>query len=278
VNGNLNDVITAFNEYYDANLSLEEDIDNTTTLPDIDYIGKPYVLTAKEDSLAYQGTIELLVRYPSEQLNDVIVVTAYKGLTYPATELDGTVELLTPSGSAIFIANANVINNELFFYGGFTTASQRSLHRYNFVTDSWTTSTTPIPKDMTASASAVVDDKIYVFGDTGTEGSIPIYDPETDSWVDAPIVLPTAMAYAKAVTVGRDIYLFGSNAALGQLWRYNVDSATITRLADGPTLSGGGMCYHDGKIFYVGGFRNTVYSASTHSYDIASDTWSELAS
>src|SRR5690606_846884 len=79
------DILDAFNQLYDANLQLE-DIDQTVDLPVPDFDGEIYTLTAAPGSLAYIGTIDVLLSIASTPLSDVITTTVLSGLEFPEPE------------------------------------------------------------------------------------------------------------------------------------------------------------------------------------------------
>ncbi len=81
-NPTLQDVLNSFNQLYDANLELA-DIDQTVALPDPDFDGETYLLTANAASYAFRGTISVLLSLASTPLSDIITVTSLNGLEFP---------------------------------------------------------------------------------------------------------------------------------------------------------------------------------------------------
>jgi hypothetical protein len=132
----------------------------------------------------------------------------------PATDTWETKQPMpTPRGAL----SASVVNNKIYLTGGFVPSSiglptpERSNlnEMYDPVTDSWTTMA-PLPIDVNYPVSAVVDNKIYVFGNGDT---VQIYDPQTNTWHYGPS-MPYSVAYgAVAATTGvcaaKKIYRIG---------------------------------------------------------------------
>jgi len=79
----LQDVIDAFNVLYESNLQLE-DIDETVTLPEPDFDGETYTLTAKASSYAFIGTIDVVLSLASTPLSTIITNPVLNGLEFPA--------------------------------------------------------------------------------------------------------------------------------------------------------------------------------------------------
>lgn len=112
---------------------------------------------------------------------------------------------------------ANIVHGKIYVIGGLyndgdTTKSSILNEVYDTATDAWTTKT---PKPVDAySASAVVDNKIYIIG-----YSNQMYDPETDKWsikTQKPSAYPNGakiVAIAAAATTGmwapKRIYVIG---------------------------------------------------------------------
>jgi hypothetical protein len=113
-----------------------------------------------------------------------------------------------------------VVNDKIYLIGGFVPSSiglpqpERSNlnEMYDPVTDSWTTMA-PLPTAVAYTISTVVDNKIYVLGNTGNNNEVQIYDPQTNTWRYGPS-MPYSVAYgAGAATTGvfaaKKIYLMG---------------------------------------------------------------------
>ncbi len=120
-----------------------------------------------------------------------------------------TWETRTPSPTPRGGTTANVVNDKIYVIGGDDSYFYETLPRahhsdlnemYDPETDTWTTMA-PMPAAIVAScASAVVDDKIYVFGN-GV--AVPqIYDTQSNTWSYGPAT-PYHVAYgAVAATTG----------------------------------------------------------------------------
>jgi len=127
----------------------------------------------------------------------------------------------TPSPTPRTTSTACTINGKIYLIGGFDTFFLGNPIRsnvnemYDPVSDSWTTMA-PLPTAVAYCISAVVNNKIYVFGNTGGgNNETQIYDPQTNTWSYGPS-MPYHVSYeAGAATTGvcaaKKIYLIGGN-------------------------------------------------------------------
>ena len=142
---------------------------------------------------------------------------------------------------------ANAVNGTIYLISGYTGAEYSTVdlnQAYNIANDSWTTKA-PLPYTVEGYASAVSDNRIYIFG--GQDQNLPktnelnlnttqIYNPGTDSWA-----------------LGSPMPTIVLNAAAG---------ATIGQMAPK-------------RIYVIGGMPNIEMSGSnlTQVYDPKTDTW-----
>jgi N-acetylneuraminic acid mutarotase len=141
----------------------------------------------------------------------------------PATD---TWETKTSMPSARLGLQANIVKDKIYLIGGYESVNGTSVgvsnrtDVYDPATDTWT-SKASIPTPVSYSASAVVDNKIYVM----TSGLNQIYDTESDSWstgAPAPMPLFSASAGTTQGVLGPErIYAFGANAAM-PYYQFNV--------------------------------------------------------
>jgi N-acetylneuraminic acid mutarotase len=134
----------------------------------------------------------------------------------PATD---TWETKTSMPSSRLGLQANIVKDKIYLTGGYEAVNGTSAgvsnrtDVYDPSTDAWT-SKASIPTHVSYSASAVIDNKIYVM----TSGLNQIYDTESDSWsTGAPAPLPLILASAgttKDVLAPERIYVFGANAEM----------------------------------------------------------------
>ena len=118
----------------------------------------------------------------------------------------------------------------------------------------------PLPIAVAYCVSAVVDDKVYVFGNTGNNNEAQIYDPQTNTWSYGSS-MPQPMAYeAGAATTGvyaaKKIYLIGgSGGGLTQI--FDPETETWSTGAEMPTprrfLS---VAVVDDLLYAIGGKDN----------------------
>jgi len=111
VNGTFDDVLDAFNALYGANLDYS-DIPTGIDVSSANYAGVPFTINALTTSYAFQGSIDVVVRWPGVQLNTIIVDTHYTGLDFPPLpqfltfnqpsnyDFDDTAPVLTVTSSA----------------------------------------------------------------------------------------------------------------------------------------------------------------------------------
>jgi N-acetylneuraminic acid mutarotase len=126
----------------------------------------------------------------------------------PSTD---TWETKKPMPTSREYVDANVVNGRIYVIGGITYEDENKHHQnhtavnevYDPATDSWTTKQ-PAPFAVARYASAVVDNRIYVFGGTSNQVadsqawvSNQIYDAEADTWSFG-ASLPTATYHGAA--------------------------------------------------------------------------------
>ncbi len=132
-------------------------------------------------------------------------------------------EAKTPMPVSI-TGSVNVINGEIYVTSGYDYPAANHLlgitQVYNIANDSWTTKSS-IPYPVSAYASTVCDNKIYVMG--GQDPALgmnlqnvnftQIYDPSNDSWsFGAPMptkVLAATACATTGITATSQVYLFG---------------------------------------------------------------------
>ena len=112
---------------------------------------------------------------------------------------------------------ANIVNGKIYLIGGYEWSNGTSVgvssrtEVYDPVSDTWTFKAS-IPAPVSYSASAVIDNKIYVM----TSNLNQIYDAESDSWnTGAPPPVSVVLASAGAtegVFAPERIYVFGADA------------------------------------------------------------------
>jgi N-acetylneuraminic acid mutarotase len=139
---------------------------------------------------------------------------------YPSTD---SWESKTPMPIGV-AGSANIVNGEIYVISGYNYPSASQLlginQVYNVENDSWTTKAS-IPYPVSAYASTVCDNKIYIIGgqdpDLGTNSMnvnfTQIYDPVNNSWsFGAPMPTKVSVATACATTgimATKAVYLFG---------------------------------------------------------------------
>lgn len=129
----------------------------------------------------------------------------------------------------------------------------------------------PSPVARHGGASAVVNQKIYVFGGYGADGSnfIPqrashVYDPATNAWTALPD-MPDAITHAQAAVIGSRIYLGGGELGDGSQQQrvllstvhvFNTANNTWSTIPNLPQLrSSGGFVALGTELHYIAGTR-----------------------
>lgn len=155
---------------------------------------------------------------------------------------------------------ANVVNGKIYLIGG---SKPVNLNDPSFVpnvnevydpeTDSWTTKT-PSPVQASNYASAVYDNKIYVFSQYLTQ----IYDPQTNSWSNGTSMPNPGWGAAAAVTIGifapKRIYVLGGNPTFTLNQVYDPETDTWTTGAQMPTGRYGlGVAVVNDRLYAIGG-------------------------
>jgi N-acetylneuraminic acid mutarotase len=137
------------------------------------------------------------------------------------------------------------------------------------------------------SSSAVVQGKIYVFGNENWTGYpynkdwVNVYDPETDSW-SARTSMPQSV-YVRVAAVDDIIYVFGSSIGdpnirenlVTSVFKYNPATDVWTQLADNPNARMiSSVAALNGKIYVMGGqSEEFAFSNALDVYDPETDTW-----
>lgn len=177
-------------------------------------------------------------------------------------------------------------NGDLYYVGGSSQLiTKQHCWRYRIASNSWQ-QLSPMPTARAEMATALVDNKIYVFGGwlgEGTTNTAEVYDINTNTWSTLPPV-PVNITCASAVVVGHDIYILGGT--LGEtktyFFKYNIPTGTYESL---PVFSES-MMYSAvvvaGNVIYaIGGQSYTFKDFSYHwhnrvfAFDITKREWLE---
>jgi N-acetylneuraminic acid mutarotase len=156
--------------------------------------------------------------------------------------------------------DANVVDGKIYIIVG---SKPVNLNNPSFVpnvnevydpeTDSWTTETPP-PTQVSNYASAVYDNKIYLFSENLTQ----IYDPQTSSWSKGAPIPNTEWGAAAGVTSGifapKRIYVLGGYSTFNFNQIYDPETDTWTTGAPMPTNRYGlGVAVVSDLIYAIGG-------------------------
>lgn len=159
----------------------------------------------------------------------------------------GTVSRLTATlpAAASLIATA-VVGNKVYLFGGTQSektsgAKLNTINVFDTETETISTLSATLPTAAFAIASAIVGNKIYLFGGhKGTNGSsgylntINVFDTETETISTLSATLPTAACAIASTVIGNKVYLFGGDRYNGSLNTINVfdtETKTISTLS-----------------------------------------------
>lgn len=188
--------------------------------------------------------------------------------------------------SARILSSVETVDNLIYIIGGLTTPTQAiaEVYAYNPATNNLEPRS-PLPKALGATATAVLNGKIYLFGGASYSNGIAsissyVYDPATNQWASL-ADMPVPRGYAVAEAINGKIYLiggFGTGGAPEYNMTQEYDPQTDSWQTKEPMLTARGyMCsvVLDNYIYVLGGgLPSTVTSLdAVEIYDPASNTW-----
>ena len=152
-----------------------------------------------------------------------------------------------------------------------------TLYIYDFNTDTWTTGANmPSTNISSTSCGTIVGDKFYVTG----RGLIYIYTISTNTW-SIGAVPPYSLFGSGCTAYNNKLYVvhgrLTSNLAYSNVMMiYDIPTNTWTYVTGGANVAHSGVSVANGIIYIIGGANGgpTVYS---YSYNIATNTWTQLA-
>lgn len=187
------------------------------------------------------------------------------------------------NGQAIRQICAVGVGNFIYVFGGYTTAVQKSLRRYDTINNVWVI-LTDAPVARAAGGITAIGNKLYIFGGSGTGSTNDLwcYDIVTNTWGQLASGSANRYAYGLA-SLGNKLYVYGGGltAAPGgrvkDLWSYDTIDDVWTRLADGLfTYINAFLGVHGDKL-YLSGARADGSLIPMSRYDPVLNTWMELS-
>lgn len=188
-------------------------------------------------------------------------------------------------------ANLAAVGGRLFVAGylvGLSFDAQGEVLSYDPAADAWGTATAmPTGTERGASAVAVYDDRIYLFGGFrgGALDDVWVYDVSLDLW-DVAADLPGPRDHVVAATLGDRIYVVGGRdgAVASHTAALSIYDPATDAWTEGPPMptSRGGMmaAVLDGRLFVAGGEGNVEAASGVFEqlevYDPVTDAWSTL--
>lgn len=191
--------------------------------------------------------------------------------------------------SARLLCSTETVDSTIYLIGGLNSSAIATVNVYAYNPADRTFETRePLPEPLAASATAVVNGKIYLFGGIkASQGVVSqscyVYDPETNHWAILANMPPVPRGYAVAEAVDNKIYVIGgfgsgSAPAIKQVQVYDPQQNTWATLSNMPTARGYmASAVLNGKIYVMGGGEAAPSYASLATvevYDPLSDTWS----
>ncbi|MFC1766226.1 kelch repeat-containing protein, partial [Planctomycetota bacterium] len=179
-----------------------------------------------------------------------------------------------------------VVDGKIYLMGGGTTGSAH-VDIYDPVIDTWSRGTN-MPTPRNNAATAIWNDKIYVFGglrsfsQAQSLNRTEVYDPKTDAWTEA-APMPRGVWGHSANVVDDKIYVIGGGSAekAEQIHQvYDPQTDTWTNAPPLPmAVRNFGASVLRGRIYVVGGWLNgsSVPYSDTWVYDPILDTWTASA-
>ena len=165
------------------------------------------------------------------------------------------------------LVNDNVSN--MYVVGGdagaYNPEPQQSIYKYDTLTDTWSTKTTP-PGVITDTTPLYINGKIYTFYNYNWY----IYDTTTDTWTTQAMTAPYTLLGHKCYDGNDTIYHFRS-----AIWqKISLSTFTVTLLSS----NAASLSYNDkGKMHYID--NDTIlyhYSTSIHEIKISSLTSTQI--
>jgi len=182
------------------------------------------------------------------------------GLTEVYDPLTDTWETKASMPTARQFMDANVVDGKIYVIGGskpinFNDPSYvpNINEVYDPETNQWSTSKAP-PVQVSNYASAVYDDKIYIFSEHLTQ----IFDPQTNSWSNGTSMPNLGWGAAAGATTGdfaaKRIYVLGGNPTFNYNQIYDPETESWTMGTPMPTNRYGlGVAVIDDVIYAIGG-------------------------
>ncbi|KAL1599366.1 hypothetical protein SLS59_006383 [Nothophoma quercina] len=157
-----------------------------------------------------------------------------------------------------------------------------------------TKSTSSAPSPRVGTASAVLNDALYIFSGRGGVDMAPVeengavwkYTPSTHTWAqltpsDSSAPFPPARSYHTSASDGKSTFYVHAgcpeNGRLSDLWAFNVEKKEWKQLADAPAPHRGGtsIAFSNGKLYRMNGFDGkTEVGGSIDVFDVEANTWS----
>ena len=207
------------------------------------------------------------------------------------TETITTLSVTLPEFCQISV---EAIGNKIYLFGGYTGGlptpanTKKTIYVFDVETETISTLSTTLPTALYGMTSAIVGNKIYLFGGRNgatTYNTICVFDVETETVTKLATKLPKDAYGIGSAIVGNKIYLFGglntpsSATFLKTICIFDVETETIstlsTTLPTGNYMMGTGLIGN--KIYLFGGSSNADTYNTIHVFDSETETISTLS-
>jgi Kelch motif len=184
------------------------------------------------------------------------------------------------------------LNGLLYAVGGYYNDSDvgpsplSTLEAYNPQSNTWLTTTAPMPTARSYLGAAAIGGKLYAVGGQASLGvylaTLEAYDPITNAWdPDPKPPMPTARYGIGVAAIDGILYAVGgySNNYLATVEAYNTATNTWQTKAEMsiPRL-GPGVVAINGILYAVGGYSSNGRVATIEAYNPATNTWTTKTS
>ena len=143
-----------------------------------------------------------------------------------------------------------------------------------------------MPIEKWEAATAVIDDKIYLFGgyvqNVQSSKRSDIFDPRDGSWTRLQD-LPSAISHMNAVLDGRTVWYAGGfkdgyrGHAIAEVWNYDIDEDRYTAAPLLPEpRGGGGLALVGGDLHFIGGLKADRDTDASDHWVLDLEAWRRL--
>lgn len=226
----------------------------------------------------------LQVRVPGNLNSDINVVVRVKGQlsnSQPFQPAGASIPVWSEQAAAPSTrsgAKARIISGNIYLVGSYDSGDSRRLEIYSISNNSWSTGAS-LATDRAGLASAVLDDRLYVFGGSGDSRRVDRYIPADNTWVqldnnNEDERMEFGREGAVAEVYNSRIYLIGGRSSTGRVVEeYNPGTNKWTQKQSSPNRHfESASAMYNGRIYVIGGGEDIAEDRIT-AYDVEDDRW-----